>query len=114
MANPPSGNVHWMVRLNYRNRSLSFLLLFGVLGLHLAEHDPSVVTWLLLGLQFLIYPHILYWLAARSNNMFRAESRSMLLDAALLGCWVSVMGFPFRIGHLPHARYDAGSTFRLC
>lgn len=92
---PSTGN--WVVRLNYRNRSLSFMLMLGVLVLHLADQQPSVLIWTLLGLHFLVYPHILYRLVLRSRHKLGAETRGMLLDAALFGCWVAVMGFPLWI-----------------
>lgn len=97
MGTPTPANVHWMVRLNYRNRSLSFMLMFGVLALHLTDHEPGVLLWALLALQFLVYPHVLYWLASRAENMLRAETRCMLADAGLFGCWTAVLGFPLWI-----------------
>lgn len=92
--------VHWIVRLNYRNRSITFGLLFAVLWLHLTTHDghdPGPLFWLLLAFQLLIYPHLLYLLGLRSSHMLRTETSSMLLDSALFGCWVAVMGFPLWI-----------------
>lgn len=97
MGTPPSANVHWMVRLNYRNRSLSFMLMLSVLCLHLLDHQPGLLIWALLGLQFLVYPHILFQLVIRTYNTLRAEIRCMLLDAVLLGCWSAVLGFPLWI-----------------
>lgn len=89
--------VHWIVRLNYRNRSISFGLLFAVLWLHLTTHDtlaPGPLFWVLLASQLLVYPHLLFLLARRSKRMLQTEISSMLLDSALFGCWVAVMGFP--------------------
>lgn len=89
--------VHWIVRLNHRNRSISFMLLFAVLWLHLIDRDTGPVFWSLLAFQLLIYPQVLYLLALRSNHMLRTETNSLLLDAALFGCWVAVLGFPLWI-----------------
>lgn len=89
--------VHWIVRLNYRNRSISFGLLFAVLWLHLTTHDtlaPGPLFWALLAAQLLVYPHLLFLLARCSRRMLQTEISSMLLDSALFGCWVAVMGFP--------------------
>ena len=94
MVLPELNKVHWVVRLNYRNRSISFMLLFGVLALHLLEHQAGPVLWSLLAFQLLIYPHLLYLLVRRSSDRFRAESYGMLLDSMLFGCWVAVLGFP--------------------
>lgn len=97
MSKPRSSTGYWAVRLNYRNRSLFFMLMLGVLVLHLVDQHPGTFVWGLLGVQFLVYPHILCWLAARSKHMLQAETNSMLLDAALFGCWVAVLGFPLWI-----------------
>ena len=94
MGTPDANKVHWVVRLNYRNRSISFMLLFAVLALHLLEHQASTVIWSLLAFQLLIYPHLLYLLVLRSSDRFRAETHAMLLDSLLFGCWVVVLGFP--------------------
>lgn len=97
MARSGSAKVHWIVRLNYRNRSLSFMLLFGVIALHWLDSPPGQQLWALLTLQLLIYPHVAYQLARRARRMLRAETIFMLLDAALFGCWVAVLGFPLWI-----------------
>lgn len=97
MARSGSTQVHWVVRLNYRNRSLSFMLLFGVIALHWLDDPPGPLLWVLLAMQLLIYPHIAYQLARRASLMLRAETIVMLLDAGLFGCWVAVLGFPLWI-----------------
>ena len=94
MSTPDANKVHWVVRLNYRNRSISFMLLFGVLALHLLEHQAGMALWSLLALQLLVYPHLLYLLVLRATDRFRAETYAMLLDSFLFGCWVAVLGFP--------------------
>ena len=94
MDTPDANKVHWVVRLNYRNRSISFMLLFAVLALHLLEHQAGTVIWSLLAFQLLLYPHLLYQLILRSEHRFRAETGAMLLDSFLFGCWVAVLGFP--------------------
>ena len=45
-------------------------------------------------LQFLVYPHLVYWRALRSAQPARAELDNLFLDAALLGAWCAELGFP--------------------
>jgi PAS domain S-box-containing protein len=49
---------------------------------------------MLLGFQFLVYPHLLYWRAQLSPRPTRAELDNLFLDAALLGAWCAQLGFP--------------------
>ena len=97
MAHTAAGKTHWIVSLNHRNRSSSFVLLFGTLGLHLADRDYGITAWLLLALQFLLYPHLVYLAALRSSRMLQTEMNNLRLDAALFGCWVAALGFPLWI-----------------
>ena len=51
---------HWAVRMNRRNRSVFFALLAVVIGVHLFEHQAPASAWLALGLQFALYPQLVY------------------------------------------------------
>jgi hypothetical protein len=42
----------------------------------------------LLALQFLVYPHLLFW-RARGPDSLKAEHANLLLDCLLLGIWIS-------------------------
>jgi hypothetical protein len=85
---------HWMVRTNYRLRTASFALSSVALGLHLYSINAGTVAWLLLALQFLVYPHVLYWRAIHAPDPQKAEHNHMLLDCFLLGMWVAALHFP--------------------
>ncbi|MES2317064.1 MAG: methyl-accepting chemotaxis protein [Pseudomonadota bacterium] len=89
-----SQRFHWMVRTNYRLRTASFALSFVALGLHLYAINAGTTTWLLLALQFLVYPHVLYWRARHAPDPQKAEHTNMLLDCFLLGMWVAALHFP--------------------
>ncbi|MES3020995.1 MAG: methyl-accepting chemotaxis protein [Pseudomonadota bacterium] len=89
-----SKRTHWMVLINYRMRTSSFFGSFVALGLHLYTVDAGVVMWLLLALQFLVYPHVLYWRAIHAPNPQKAEHNNMLLDCFLFGMWVAALHFP--------------------
>ena len=48
------------VRTNYFVRTTAFLVCLAALGLHLWHHEARPVAWVLLVLQFAVYPHVLY------------------------------------------------------
>ena len=83
--------------MNYRNRAGSFALAFGAIGAHLHEQGAGLLAWGLLALQFLVYPHLVYWHARRATDPKRAELRAVLLDGGLFGVWVAALGFPLWI-----------------
>ena len=86
--------VHWVVRMNYSNRALSWAAAFGVIGSHLATRDAGLAAWVLLALQFLVYPHLVYWRARRSSDSLQAEIHNMVLDTLAMGAWLAALGFP--------------------
>ena len=91
---------HWVVRLNRRNRTAFFAILFLILGTHLAFIQAGALPWVLLALHLLVYPQLAYWRACRSANPLRAEMQNLLLDALMLGMWVASWGFPLWIGFI--------------
>ena len=84
---------HWVVQLNRRNRTAFFALLIPVLGTHLAFIHAGLLEWILLALQFLLYPQLVYWRARRSADPLRAEMQNLLVDDVLLGIWGASWGF---------------------
>jgi diguanylate cyclase (GGDEF)-like protein len=91
---------HWVVRLNWRNRSVSFVLLFCVLGTHLLFLQAGPLMWGLLALHMLVSPQLAYWVARRSREQVRAEMRNLLIDGVLFGAWVGVWGFPLWVSFM--------------
>jgi len=83
-----------LLTTNYRVRSAAFLYCFVVVGVVLWEHGAGPVAWTLMALQFLVYPHIVYWRARVSPRPTRAELDNLFLDAALLAAWCAELGFP--------------------
>jgi PAS domain S-box-containing protein len=83
-----------LVQTNYTVRASAFLYCFAVLGVVLWERDAGFVAWAMLALQFLAYPHVVYWRAIVSARPTRAELDNLFLDAALLGVWCAELGFP--------------------
>lgn len=95
-----AGGIHWVVKLNRRNRSLFFALGLFVIGTHLAYLQAGALMWTLLVLQLLVYPQLVYWRAARARDPLRAELQNLVLDGALLGAWIAAMGMPLWIGFM--------------
>lgn len=83
-----------LVRTNYAVRTGAFAYCFLALGLHLWERGVSPAAWILFTLQFLVYPHLLYWRALRSARPTRAELDNLYIDSTLFGVWAAYLGFP--------------------
>lgn len=88
---------HWIVKVNHRNRSASFFALFAIVGIQLAESEQAWPVWVLLALQFLVYPQLVYWRAIRAKETLSAEMSNLLLDSLLFGIWSAWLGFPLWI-----------------
>jgi len=84
----------WFVKNNYRLRAISFFLVFIGLGAEMWHRGSSATTWSLLALQFLVYPHLLYWRAMRAPEPHRVEVENLFLDSFFIGLWVAALGFP--------------------
>jgi len=97
MNDVPAAPTHWVVRMNYRNRAGSWLIAFVVLAVHFGEHGYGLWFWLFMGLQFLIYPHVVYLRARRARDPLTAEIQNLLLDNFCFGVWAAALGFPMWI-----------------
>ena len=86
-----------LIRINRVVRSTAFAWCLLTIGLHLMPRNPGPLVTALLVLQFAIYPHLVYWRAARSAHPSRAERDNLLLDSTLLGAWSAYLGFPLWI-----------------
>lgn len=88
---------HRFVRIFYRIRTVAFAALFVAIGMQLWGRGYGGLAWALLALQFLVYPHLLFWRASRAADSLGAEHSNLLLDCLLLGIWVAALGFPIWI-----------------
>jgi PAS domain S-box-containing protein len=88
------GAAQGLATTNYRLRAAAFFYCFVVIGVHLWERGAGPLAWACLALQFLAYPHLVYWRARYSTHPTRAELDNLFLDAALLGAWAAALGFP--------------------
>jgi diguanylate cyclase (GGDEF)-like protein len=90
----PALKLPWIVRKHHLLRSFSFALLMSAITLHLWGSSTPALVWSLLALQFLVYPHLVYWRAARAEHPSQAEMQNLLVDTYLLGLWAAVLGLP--------------------
>ena len=88
---------HWVVRMNHRNRSVSWLIFVAVLGVHFLERGDGPWAWGLMLLQFLVYPHVVYLRARYAKDPLAAEIQNLLLDNFCFGLWAAALGFPLWI-----------------
>ena len=84
----------WLLRTYYLVRVVSFAALFAAISLHLEGHDYGLIAWILLALQFLVYPHLVYLRSKTARDPLRAELSSAQIDSLLVGIWAAALGFP--------------------
>lgn len=93
--NPIATNkTYWIVPTYHRVRAIAFAYAFLVCALHVLDRDFTPWVWPLLVLQFLVYPHLVYWRALKSSDPQKTEFDNLLLDMALWGLWMAALGFP--------------------
>ena len=93
----PAPRLHWIVTTHWVVRSFAYPSVLIYLVMHLWGQEPPWWVWVLLGLQFLLYPHLLYFRARMSTDSKQAELQHLMLDSFLLGAWAAGLGFPFLI-----------------
>lgn len=87
-------NYHRFVRIFYQIRATAFAALFVAIGIHMRGRGYGEIAWVLLVLQFLVYPHLLFWRARGAADSLKAEHVNLLLDCLLLGFWMSALEYP--------------------
>ena len=85
---------HRFVRIFYQIRATAFAALFVAIGIQMRGRGYGDLAWALLALQFLVYPHLLFWRARAAADSLKAEHANLLLDCLLLGAWMSALEFP--------------------
>lgn len=96
----PGGNaarVHWAVYTNYRLRTASFAFTFLTIATHMWGKGHAEMAWVLLVLQFLIYPHLMFLRSRHARNTQQAEMNNLYVDTFLMAMWTSFLQFPFLI-----------------
>lgn len=93
----PQRPAHWIVQLNHRVRSATFVIVFTVIGAHMVTRNYGALAWGLLVAQFLLYPHLVYLVGRYARDPMRAEMRALVIDPMLMGIWIAALGFPLWI-----------------
>ena len=83
--------------MNYQNRAVSWLLAVAIFAVHFREQGQGLAMWIAMGVQFLVYPHVVYWRARQALDPLQAEIQNMLLDCFCFGGWGALLGFPLWI-----------------
>jgi signal transduction histidine kinase len=77
----------------YRLRVLGLITGSVAVATVFVEQRSSWVAWLLLGGHVIIWPHVAWWIAHRSEDAHRVERASLTIDSAFGGLWVALMHF---------------------
>ena len=83
--------------MNRRNRSIFYVLLLLTVASYLLQVGASPMAWVLLVLQFAVYPQVAYFVALHADDQRKAEHRNQLLDGFWAGYWMAGLGFPLWI-----------------
>lgn len=94
---PELPKYHRLVRIYYRVRATAFAALFVAIGMHMRAMDYGATAWGLLVLQFLVYPHLLFWRARTAKKSLDTELTHLMLDSLLVGIWAAALEFPIWI-----------------
>lgn len=81
------------MQTNHRLRALAFALVFTAVAMDWYQKGATPLMWSLLTLQFLVYPHLMYWRACRATVSQDAEFNNLLIDSLLIGVWVAALQF---------------------
>ncbi len=92
-----AGTAPALLRMIHRVRVGGSVMGFAILASHLHGQGYGALGWLLLALQFFVYPHLIHWRARRAPDPFRAALHNFLLDAFMLGLWSAALGYPLWI-----------------
>ena len=94
------GAVHWVVKMNHRNRTASWWIVFLIFAVHFHATGQGAMAWALMSLQFLVYPHVVYLVARYARDPLEAEIHNLRLDDWCFGLWTAWLGFPLWITFL--------------
>lgn len=82
-----------MARRLYTSRTLGLTLGLVCVSVAMYPLDPAPWVWALMICNGLLWPHLAYQWARRSQTPYHAEYRNLLIDAFFGGFWVAAMHF---------------------
>lgn len=77
-----------LAQRTYRPRTVGMVLAGLCVATALWDCEPDWITWALLAINALVWPHVAYWRALGHVNPHRAEEQNLMLDSAWAGFWV--------------------------
>ena len=89
---PPVRHLHPIVQLDYAVRTVAQAFV-AALVLSVLHGRAATPVWILLAIQGLVWPHVAFQLAARSDDSKRAEHWNLTVDSVLVGLWLPVIRF---------------------
>lgn len=92
-----SPHPHWVVHMNRRNRTWSFIALFLTIGSHVWFQQFSAWLYLSLAVSFLLWPQLAYFRACQSKHSIASEINNLVIDSFIFGLWIAGLGFPLWI-----------------
>jgi len=95
LSRPP----HWVVRMNHRNRALSWLALMAVVACQWWGASWPWYVWAGLVAQWVLYPHLVYAVARLAKDPLAVELRVLGLDALMFGFWSAWLGAPLWLSY---------------
>lgn len=93
----PSPQPHWVVYMNRRNRSMSFVAVFLTIASHVWLQGLSPWLYPALAVSFLVWPQLAFLRARQSADSMNSEFNNLIIDAVIFGVWMAGLGFPLWI-----------------
>lgn len=87
----------WVTVNDYRIRVAAFALACVPVALHILPRGYGPAVWVLFVLQFLIYPHLMFWRTRKAGDRRGGELDNLTVDTVLCGAWAAGLGFPLWI-----------------
>jgi signal transduction histidine kinase/ActR/RegA family two-component response regulator len=90
---PRGRRIHPIVRLNYLVRVSTYPLYFILFVVTLYPDRYTKFFWVLLSFHLLVWPHLALVFASRARNQKLAEYTNLLIDSAIIGCYLPIAEF---------------------
>jgi signal transduction histidine kinase/CheY-like chemotaxis protein len=90
---PRGRRLHPILRLDFVTRVTMYPLFFILLVVTNYPERATPFFWFLLVFHVLLWPYIALAVASRANNQKLAEYRNLLVDSAVIGCYVTMSWF---------------------
>jgi signal transduction histidine kinase len=89
----PRPAAHPILRIDFLTRVVTFPGFLLVMVLHLYPAWPHPVVSASLLFYTLVWPHVAYFIARRSQAQKATELRNLMIDALMMGAWLPVLQF---------------------